>query len=118
MEFEKIITWMDWATIIFAFVTMILSFCNIWQRKKDKDKIEIYIQKNDQKIRLKTYMIRKNFTRAEVFGMLGALDKDSSFKIKYTSNADFIENIFNIQKGKQKELVIKIDENDKFDYDM
>ncbi len=34
MEFSKIITWMDWATIIFAFGAMFGTFYNIWQRRK------------------------------------------------------------------------------------
>lgn len=118
MEFEKIITWMDWVTIVFAFFAMLASGFNVWQRKKDKEKIEIYIEKDNKKILLPTYVIRKNFTRAEVFGILGALEKDNDFKIKYTSDDKFIKDIFDIQTGKEKELIIKLDKNDKFICDL
>lgn len=109
---------LDKITILFAFGAMYFSFSNWLKRKKDTEKIEIYIEKNEQKILLPSYVIRKNFTRAEVFGILGALENDSDFKIKYTSDKDFTKNIYDIQTGKEKELIVKIDENDKFNCDL
>lgn len=114
----KIIDLLDKITILFASGAMYFSFSNWLKRKKDMEKIEIYIEKNKQKILLPSYVIRKNFTRAEVYGILGALENDSDFKIKYTSDKNFIKNIFDIQTGKGKELIVKIDENDKFNCDL
>ena len=36
-------------------------------------------------------LIRKNFTRSELFGILGAYDKDSKFCIEHTSSIKFFE---------------------------
>jgi len=103
-------------SIIITFGTFIMVIKNYLNNKKQTDKIEIIINRNNCLETLPTFVLRKDFTRSEVFGILGALDSNSKFDIKYTSDAQFIENIFNIQKGVGKELIIKIEDEDKFDW--
>lgn len=83
---------------------------------KENDKIEIYTKKpNEEKQQLSTYIVRKNFTRAEIFGILGALHKEGKFEIKYTSSIDFAKDVFDVQTGKKEELIIKLDSKDEFE---
>lgn len=116
MELEKVITWMDWATIIFSFLAMFAAGLNWWNNKKQFKPIKIIIEKNGTKDILPLDIIRKNFTRSEVFGVLGAFDKDSNFNIKSTSSRDFFNQISDIQESKSDELIIKITDEDKFDW--
>lgn len=113
---EQIITWMDWATIIFAFFAMFISAVNWWNEKKQLKPIKIIIEKNGERETLPLDIVRKNFTRSEVFGVLGAFDRDSKFSIKYTSTKEFFEQISDIHELKKDYLVIPLDENDKFDW--
>lgn len=116
MEFEKVITWMDWATIIFSFFAMFFAFRNWWNNKKQTKPIQIIIDKNGQREVLPFELIRKNFNRSEIFGILGAFDKDSKFCISYTSSKDFFQQISDIQESKKNEIIIYLKDSDKFDW--
>ena len=96
-------------------LTLGLVFWNCYQNYKQNQEIEIFILHNGVKTKLPIKLIRKNFTRAEIFGVLGAFDKDSKFTIAHTSTVVFFEDIEQIQKGKKNEICITITENDKFD---
>jgi hypothetical protein len=116
MEIKTVITWMDWATIVFSFLAMCASGLNWWNNKKQLKPIKIIIEKNGIQDTLPLDIIRKNFTRAEIFGILGAFDKDSNFKIKYTSSREFLNQISDIQESKSDQLIVKIEDKDKFDW--
>lgn len=107
----------EWTFIdgIVTILTLGLVFWNWYQNYVQNKQIEIYILHNNVKTMLPIKLIRKNFTRAEINGILGAFDKDSKFYIAHTSSVEFFEDIENIQNGKLNEICIPITENDKFD---
>lgn len=113
---EQVITLMDWATIVFAFFGMFFAGNNWWNTKKQMQTIKIIIERDGKQKLLPLEIIRKNFTRSEVFGVLGAFDKDSSFKITYTAKKEFFQQISDIQESKKDLLIVKIQEDDKFDW--
>lgn len=96
-------------------LTLSLVFWNFYQNYRQNQEINIFILHNDKKTKLPIKLIRKNFTRAELFGVLGAFDKDSKFNISHTASVDFFKDIKNIQEAKKNEICIIITENDKFD---
>ena len=96
-------------------LTLGLVFWNWYQTYKQNKQIKIFIIDKGQTIELPIKLLRKNFTRAELFGVLGAFDRDSKFNIEYTSTVNFFENIKNIQNAKSNEMTIIITEKDKFD---
>lgn len=116
MEFEKVITWMDWVTIIFSFFAMFFAFKNWWNNKKQLKSIQIIIDKNGQRDILPLEIMRKNFTRSELFGVLGAFDKDSKFEIKYTASKEFFRQISDVHESKKDEIIIYLKDTDKFDW--
>ncbi len=116
MEFKQIITWMDWATIIFAFLAMFVSGINFYKRMKDNDEIQICIIYNNTKKLMPIVILRKHFTRAEVQGVLRALNYGKLYSIKYLLHEKFSKNILNIQNGKSKKLNIILEEGDSFDW--
>ena len=107
----------EWTFIdgIVTILTLGLVFWNWYQTYKQNKQIKIFIIDKGQIIELPIKLLRKNFTRAELFGVLGAFDRDSKFNIEYTSTVDFFENIKNIQNAKSNEMTIIITEKDKFD---
>ncbi len=113
---EGTIQWMDWITIVFAFGAMFGSLYNAIQRRKEKDEIKIYIIKENKKFLMPISTIRKHVTRAEIGGILRALYMGGIYQIKYTTNKEYTQNIFDIQTGKANELVIKLEKNDKFEW--
>ena len=116
MEFEEVITWMDWVTIIFSFFAMFFAFKNWWNNKKQLKPIPIIIERMGQKEVLPFEIMRKNITRSEIFGVLGNFDKDNSWKIKYTSSPDFFKQVSEVQESKRDEVIIHIEQTDKFDW--
>ncbi|MFA7090827.1 MAG: hypothetical protein WC149_03125 [Arcobacteraceae bacterium] len=120
MEFEKVITWMDWVTIIFSFVTMIFVVINFFRNKKQQDSIELcFVVDNDKEFCIPTYIMRKYLTRAEVSGLLGFFQKNSKDRhnIKYLSSEQYLKDIYDIQSGKKNKLLIRVtnDELEQFE---
>lgn len=116
MEIKEVIDWMDWATIVFAFFAMFGTGINWWNAKKQKQQIDIFIKRGNQEEKIPSYIIRANFTRSEIFGVLGGLDSDRDFNIKYTKKPEFIKRILDIQQGKENSLTILLEDDDKFDW--
>ena len=98
-------------------LTLLLVIYNWYQNYKQNQEIRIQIVLQHMNITkvLAIPLIRKNFTRSELFGILGAYDKDSKFCIEHTSSIKFFEDIRNIQEGKLDEISIIIKKEDKFD---
>lgn len=116
-EFMELFEGTTW-TFIDACITMLtlgLVLWNWYQNYRQNHEIEIFILHNGIKTKLPIKLIRKNFTRAEIFGVLGAFDKDSKFSIAHTASVEFFKDIENIQNAKSNEITIIITENDKFD---
>jgi len=87
---------------------------NLWQNKKQLNPIKILIEKNNIKEELPTFILRKNFTRSEVQGILRSLHDGDTYNIKFTGNPDFLKAIIKIQQGKSDTLVIPILPQDDF----
>ncbi|MBD3842081.1 MAG: hypothetical protein IE909_09395 [Campylobacterales bacterium] len=105
-----VIEYMDKATIVFAFITMIGVLYNIKQNKKQLDKIPIYF--NEKKLNLD--IARKDFSRQEIQGILGLFRKDMKihYDIKYLSKIDYLDSIYKIQVGKEDSLKIELTKNE------
>jgi len=109
---SKIYASLDVAT---AVALAVLAFMAYYQYGEQLQPISIYIEKEGHREELPVKILRKNFSRSEVFGLLGALDKESSFKISYTSSIEFFKDIEDIQASKKDSLIIKLGASDKFE---
>ena len=109
--------WMDWITIFFSFGAMLFSIINWKKEKKQFEEIKIKLEFEDKVIRdIPSYILRKDFSRAEIKGILRGLDENESYKIDYIDNpkSTFLKDILEVQKGKQ-EFIIPITYKDDFD---
>ena len=91
---------------------------NYLSNKKQLEKVQLLISdKKDNLIPVQSYILRKNFNRVEVKGILKELNIEKEYAIDYISNpkSSFLKDIFEIQNGRRDELVINVIEGDKFD---
>ena len=116
MEFERIITWLDWVTIIFSTITMVIVIWNLFQSRKQKEKVKIFFDVEGVDYLLNLDVTRRQISRSEIQGILSAFQKDikSRYSIDYLSDISFLDDIFLIQQNKLDSLVIKLN-NDEFE---
>jgi hypothetical protein len=115
MEFVQVITYMDYATIIFAFLAMFFSGKNFWNNRKLSKYIPLYIDKCGEMEFLGIEIMRKDFTRSELLGILRALEKSGRFDILYTSTKDFYTQLKDVQEARKNEFIIYLKDCDSFE---
>jgi len=105
-----------WAVIdaIVTSLTVLGVGYNLWQNRKQLKPIKILIERNNIKEEIPSYILRRNFTRSEVQGILRSLHKGDIYDIKFTGKPEFLKAIIEIQQGKSDTLVIPISEEDDF----
>jgi hypothetical protein len=119
-SFKDIITWMDWVTIVFSFITMFGVLYNLYKNKKQMEKITILfvIESNNKEIVLDKNLIRRDCQRSEIQGVLRTklIKGRSYYSIDYIGTDDYFKNIFDIQTAKADVLKIylKDDELEQF----
>jgi len=112
--FDTVIDFLDKITIIFAFITMFGVLYGLYTRKKELDKIPIIFKNGENRYALDVDIVRKNLTRAEVLGILGVIQRDSTMKynIAYLSKRRFFEDIALVQERKLDELIIELNDEE------
>ena len=110
-------------SIVLTTFTLFFSFKNWKNNKKQKklnlEKIRIYFEVNKNLEKEHRFEItRKDFTRAEIAGMLSFILKDSKirYNIDYLVTQTFFDDIFKVQTNESSILIIKMnnEEEEKF----
>jgi len=114
--FWGIILSIDTAT---AVALAFLAYFGYKDYAKGEDEIQIVLDVDGKEYRVdELKLLRKFFTRAEILGVLGMIQNDSTgrFDFKYLSDFEFLDQINDIQKGKKDKMIIKLnkDEFNKF----
>ena len=102
-----------------AIALSVLAFLTYLDYAKGEDEIQIVLDVDGKEYRVdELKLLRKFFTRAEILGVLGMIQNDSTgrFDFKYLSDFEFLDQINDIQKGKNDKMIIKLnrDEFNKF----
>jgi len=94
-------------TLIIVTINLIL---NKRKEKLQNQEIKIFFIIDNKKKDTKLTIIRKHFTRSEVLGIVGILQKDISkrFNIEYMKNKKFLDDVIDIQQGKKDEIDIQV----------
>jgi len=104
-----------------AVALALLAFFAYYNYTKEDDVIKIYFEINRNKIDSNLSLLRKEFSRSEILGLLGMIQKDQEkrFKLAYFQNPEILKAIQKIQKGEGKEFTIKLQEDEKryFNFD-
>ena len=103
-----------------AFVTaftLVLVFLDLYSSKKQLDTIRIYLEFDDGGKEEIYPMKRKNFSRAELKGILRELHKSKdNYVLSYMSEREFLEDIFLVQEGEMDIFIMKVRDKDFFKY--
>ena len=96
--------------------TMIGVWYSYQQNQKQLEIINIFLVINAKSKQIPTHILRKNFSRAEIKGILRELAQEREYQIDYISNpkSSFLKDISEIQQAKKNSLEIRIEQNDKF----
>jgi flagellar motor component MotA len=98
-----------------------LAFFGYMEYSKSEDKIKIYFKVDNQKqIDTNLSILRKNFSRSEVFGLLGMIQKDAKgrFDIAYSRDKSMLDALHAVQKGDKDSFVIPINSNEFEQFDV
>jgi len=81
---------------------------------EDKIKILFKSKETNEVVDLNLSILRKNFTRSEIVGILGMIQKNNKerFEIKYLKQREILDKIHKIQKGNNKEFIIEVTQNE------
>jgi len=98
-----------------------LAFLGYMEYSKSENKIKIYFKVDDQEpIDTKLSILRKNFSRSEVFGLLGMIQKDAKgrFDISYSRDKTMLDALHAVQRGDTDSFVIPISNEELMQFDM
>jgi hypothetical protein len=116
-EFRAAITWIDWLVTLFSFSAMLFAGMNWFANRIQRKPIRIYVEQAGERKLMPEEPPRKNLTRAEINGILGAVHCERHFSIAYLKTEAFFKELKEIQKGKKDELIIPIGPDDNFSID-
>ena len=106
-----------WIDAIVTILTVTGVWYNYNQNQKQLEKIEIYLEFDDGYIETIYPIKRKNFSRAELKGILRELHNSrENYELSYMSEDEFLENIFKVQDGLQDKFYMKIRKGDIFEH--
>ena len=118
--FTVIIGYLDYVTIVFAFVIMILTILNFIRDRKQLEKIKIVFLCDNREIIVDDNLTRKDCQRGEIQGVLRTkLKKEIKvYDIDFLKNRKYLENIYQIQKAQEDKLIIKVDKEELEQFDI
>lgn len=109
-----------WNTIdaLVTILTLYLVYLDYDQNRKKMEEITIKLQFPDGTTQALFPIKRKNFSRAELKGILQDFHdtKKGFYRLRYMKEKEFIEKIFEVQDGKVNEFVLKIYPEDFFEF--
>jgi len=87
-----------------AVALAILAFFGYLEFVRSEDAIKIYFDTDDREIDTHLSILRKNFTRGELMGVLGMIQKDTKtrFEIQSLKDISILEEIQKVQKSTRK----------------
>jgi len=78
--------------------------------------ISIVIKQDGSEKELNVKILRKNFTRSELMGVLGVIHKSpEKFEIAHIATTEFFKDLEDVQENRKDSLVLMINENDTFE---
>jgi len=108
---DKISVWGFWGALdsSFAVAMGILAIFVYRELAREEDVIEIKFQIDNKIVDTGLSLLRRNFQRSEVMGILGMITKEQGrFKLEFLQNKDVLKKFQDIQKGKEKIFIIKM----------
>lgn len=107
-----------WFEIFDTASAVALALLAVWgyfEYSKGEDDIKIIFDVEGEQVDTGFSILRKNFTRGEVLGVLGMIPTvdGKKFSLEFTSNGDFLKAVNTIQKGKSKKFLIPMTKSER-----
>jgi len=107
----------EWFSVLDTASAVALAAIAIWgyfEYIRSEDVIKIFFKIKDKKLDTKLSILRRDFTRSELMGVLGMIQKnqDKRFELKELKDPSILTKIQRLQKGKDKEFILKIAEHE------
>jgi len=108
--------WQLWQVVdtSFAIALGVLAFFSYKEFMLSKDEIKIYFKIGNEMIDTGLSLLRKDFSRSEVLGILGMIQRHPKerFDLHASREQWFLEDIQAIQKGKKKIFVLSMSKDE------
>jgi len=93
-----------------AVALAVLAFFGYWEFVRSEDVIKIYFDTDDQTIDTHLSILRKNFSRSELMGVLSMIQKDAKirYEIQSLKEISVLDKIQSVQKNSEKEFHIYV----------
>ncbi len=108
--------WKVWEAldVASAIALSVMAFMAYIEYAKNEDEIDIVFDVEGTQTYTKLSILRKHFTRSEVLGILGMVQKNPKerFDLKCTKTKVFLSELHQIQKGSDKVFVLPISEEE------
>jgi len=108
---EKVTLWDIWSALdsSFAVAMGILAIFVYQELAREEDIIEIKFKIDNKIVDTGLSLLRRNFQRSELMGILGMITKEQvRFKLNFLQNKDVLKKLQDIQKGKEKIFIIEM----------
>jgi len=106
---KKIWNWWEVLDTSSAVALAVIAFFVYIEHIRGEDVIKIYFRVDNEDKDTKLSLLRKHFSRSEVNGLLRMIQKDNgSYKIASFQDPKILQDIQDIQKGKDKKFIIKV----------
>lgn len=107
-----------WTDALITVATVFGVWYNYIQNQRQLDKINLILNYHTEEIPIKSYITRRNFSRAEIKGILRGLCEEAEYKIEYidSEKSTFLEDVYKIQTGTERNFIIEIKSSDTFTY--
>jgi len=117
---EDIWDWFGVADTSSAIALAILAGWGYYEYVKSEDEIKIIFDVAGKKIDTGLSILRKECTRSELMGVLGMIQKNQKekYKLAYMKDKNILKQLHKIQKGKDKEFILKISEDELKQFDI
>jgi energy-coupling factor transporter transmembrane protein EcfT len=113
--FEEIWNWFGVIDTASAVALAILAFLGYVEYARGEDEVELVFDVEGKREPTGLTILRKNFTRSEIGGILGFIQKDQGkkYNLRFLKTKKFLNDIHAIQKGKDKEFIIPMSKQER-----
>ena len=104
-----------------AVALSVLALFGYIEYAKSEDKIKIYFKVDNEKpIDTNLSILRKNFSRSELLGLLGMIQKDAKgrFDITYSRDKSMLDALHTVQKGDNHSFIVPVSEKEFMQFDI
>jgi len=113
---EDSFIWELWSTVDVSLAVSlgVMAFLGYREYISLEDEISIYFEREGIEIDTGLTILRKNFTRGELMGILGMIQQDqqAKYSLAYLKNKEILHFIHAIQKGEKSRFVLPLSDTE------